>query len=425
MTSLWWRAVAMASFARARRLEKRLRTRADVEAWQTARLARYLAKIAPRVEAYRTLGARRLGELPIMDKAALMDGFHRYNLAGITAEEARAALAAGKRIGKLSVGASTGTSGNRGYYLVSDSERFTWLGVMLAKALPDVTRRRHRVAIVLPANSSLYDAANESGRMALKFFDLKAGVDAVLPDVAAFGPTVIVAPPKVLVELARSDLPLAPERLYSAAEVLDPLDRATVEARFGLTLGQIYMATEGLFAVSCAHGNLHLCEDYVAFEWERPEGSDLVTPLVTDFTRSTQVMARYRMNDLLRLDDASCACGSPLQRVAEVVGRMDDAFSLRRRNGSGDMLVTPDVIRNAVVGADAAITDFRVVQLGPETVVVRLPAGADNWLEDACDALRRLFADVGVEATVEGEIGPLPPSTERKLRRVFRLLPTG
>ena len=42
--------------------------------------------------------------------------------------------------------------------------------------------------------------------------------------------------------------------------------------------------------VESAHGNLHLCEDYVAFEWERPEGSDLVAPLVTDFTRTTQVM---------------------------------------------------------------------------------------------------------------------------------------
>jgi len=425
MTSLWWRAVAMASFARARGLEKRLRTRADVEAWQAARSARYLAKIAPRVEAYRGIKARRLGELPIMDKTALMGDFHRYNRTGITADQARAALQAGTRIGRLSVGASTGTSGNRGYYLVSDRERFTWLGVMLAKALTDVARRRHRVAIVLPANSSLYDAANESARLVLKFFDLKAGIDAVLPAIAAFGPSVIVAPPKVLVELARADLPFAPERLYSAAEVLDPLDRALIEARFGLTLGQIYMATEGLFAVSCAHGSLHLCEDYVAFEWERPEGSDLFAPLVTDFTRTTQVMARYRMNDLLRLDDAPCACGSPLQRVAEVVGRMDDAFSLRRRSGPGDMLVTPDVIRNAVVGANAAITDFRVVQLGPETVVVRLPAGADNWLEDACGALRRLFADAGVTATVEGEIGPLPPPSERKLRRVFRLIPPG
>ena len=94
MTSLWWRAVAMASFARARRLEKRLRTRADVEAWQAARLARYLRKIAPRVEAYRGIRAMRLGELPIMDKAALMDGFHRYNRGGVPADQARAALTA-------------------------------------------------------------------------------------------------------------------------------------------------------------------------------------------------------------------------------------------------------------------------------------------------------------------------------------------
>src|SRR5690606_37800198 len=146
--------------------------------------------------------------------------------------------------------------------------------------------------------------------------------------------------PKVLVELAKADLPLAPLKLFSAAEVLDPLDRAVIEARFGLVLGQIYMATEGLFAVSCDKGGLHLCEDYVAFEWERPEpDSELVAPVVTDFTRTTQVMARYRMNDLLRLDPRSCACGSPLQLVAEIAGRMDDVFHLPRKDGVGTMMV--------------------------------------------------------------------------------------
>lgn len=419
MSDAWGRVIAAWSFMRARGLAKRLKTRADVEAWRNARMARFLARVVPKVAAYRDVRASVLADLPVMDKAALMGAFERYNRAGVTADEARAAFAGSGRIGKLSVGASTGTSGNRGFYLISDRERFTWLGVMLAKALPDVARTRHRVAIVLPANSRLYDAANESGRLALKFFDLRQGIDAVLPEVARFGPTVIVAPPKVLVELAKANLPLAPRKLFSAAEVLDPLDRGVIEAQFGLTLGQIYMATEGLFAVSCDHGGLHLCEDYVAFEWERADG-DLVAPVVTDFTRTTQVMARYRMNDLLRLEHRSCACGSPLQLVAEVAGRMDDVFLLPRKDGAGTMMVTPDVLRNAVVGADAGVTDFRIVQTERGRVEVKLPLEMAGSLPAVTAGLQALFVRLGVVAEVAGEAKVLAPPSDRKLRRVMR-----
>ena len=62
--------------------------------------------------------------------------------------------------------------------------------------------------------------------------------------------------------------------------MLDPLDRAVIETRFGVRLREIYMATEGLLGVACEHGTLHLCEDTMKFEWEDPmPGSGLLSPL--------------------------------------------------------------------------------------------------------------------------------------------------
>ncbi|TIU20141.1 MAG: CoF synthetase, partial [Mesorhizobium sp.] len=116
------------------------------------------------------------------------------------------------------------------------------------------------------------------------------------------------------------------------AETLDPVDRPVIEGFFRLPLDQIYMATEGLFAVTCRQGGLHLAEDSVFFEFE-PAGEGLVTPLVTAFRRQTQIMARYRMNDLLRLSDQPCRCGSPLRCVDEIVGRIDDVFRLASPSG--------------------------------------------------------------------------------------------
>lgn len=410
---------AISAFWRTRRLARRLKTRADVARWQALRLRRFLARTIIRVPLYRDLDATRLEDLPIIDKAFVLANFDELNARRVTYKAVRAALDAKQdRVDGLIVGQSTGTSGNRGVFVISEAERFTWLGVMLAKALPDILFAHHKVALALPGFNPLYASANETGRLALRFFDLTQGVDAWREALIAFAPDTLVAPPKVLRVLAETtNLRLA--NVFSGAEVLDPLDREIIEARFTSPVREIYMATEGLFGVGCRHGVLHLAEDAVAFEFGPAEGG-LVSPLVTDFTRSTQIMARYRMNDLLRLSDEPCACGSPLQRVAQVVGRQDDVFLL---TGAGGwlVLVTPDVMRNAVVDADRRINDFRIVQTGPNRIELALAADLPN--DAARNAAAALKAAVEKIVARDVEIGlgtGVSVPYDRKLRRVRR-----
>lgn len=409
------------AFLRTRWLMRRLRTRSVIAAWRNRRLAHFLRHVAPRADAFKDVSSRALTDFPVMDKTALMGAFHRYNRFGITSDEAWRALESRARIHGCSVGASTGTSGNRGLYLVSDAERYAWLGVMLAKALPDVLSVRHRVAVLLPRNSRLYDAANESGRLALRFFDLRDGVESHIAALGAFAPTAIVASPKALRILAEADTAIAPARVFSGAEVLDPMDRSAIEARFGVTVREIYMATEGLFAVACEHGVLHAAEDFIAFEWAPgADGSDLVTPLITDFTRRTQMMVRYRMNDLVRLGDGPCACGSALQPVHEVVGRIDDVFEFAAP-GARRVLVTPDILRNVILESDRTIDDFRLMQTGPMSVEMILPPGPQLRLDAARAALQALLLRLGVAAEIHARSGAMPAQGTRKLRRVERV----
>lgn len=415
MSAALW--LTLSAFWRTRMRGRRLRTRDSLMRWQARRLDSFLRSAAQGAEAFSTLSGRPLKDYPVMDKAALMGAFHRYNVAGISGDDAWAAFESTGRLGKYAVGASTGTSGNRGLYLVSDTERYLWLGTLLAKALPDMLTARYRVAVLLPRGSRLYDAANESGRLALKFYDLAESLERQLPAVADFKPNVIVAPPHALIALARADLCVSPVHVFSGAEVLDPTDRREVEARFGVTVREIYMATEGLFGVACPHGTLHLCEDCVAFEWE-PAGN-LASPLITDFTRRTQIMIRYRMNDLLRLAEAPCPCGSPLQAVSEVAGRADDALRLTGAAGQ-PVLVTPDIIRNTVVGASRLITDFRVRQEAPARVTLTLAPEAEHHLPAAGQALSALFGRLGANPEIRLQAAPLAPPQGGKLRRVIR-----
>jgi putative adenylate-forming enzyme len=245
-----------------------------------------------------------------------------------------------------------------------------------------------------------------------RFFDLHDGVAQVMADICAWRPDTVIAPPKVLRALAESRAPLRLRRVFSGAEVLDPLDRSVVEAQFGVPVREIYMATEGLLGVACRHGTLHLCEDAVAFEWEDVAGSELKAPVISDFVRTTQAMYRYRMNDLLRLG-GPCRCGSPLQAVSEIAGRMDDVLTI-----GGSHTVTPDVLRNAIVDSDRRICDFRLRQVGSD--VLSLSVVPHDAGPVARDAVLAVLGHQGITAWVEIDEAPLSVSA-RKLRRIERV----
>nr|WP_288248975.1 hypothetical protein [uncultured Sphingomonas sp.] len=390
-------------------------TREAVEAHRARGLRRLGRHLHRHIPYYRHVDPARPDSWPVIDKAELLANFAAMNRAGIPLDAVRDVLAAGEsRIAGHAIGHSTGTSGNRGYFVVSDAERYVWLGTLLAKALPDALWRRHRVALALPGFSRLYGAAGGGSRVMLGLFDLGEGLDCWAGRFATFAPDTIVAPPKVLRELALRGLIARGTTAFSAAEVLDPVDVPVIEAATGRPLRQIYMATEGLLGVSCAHGTLHLAEDVVAFEWEAA-GGGLVQPIVTDMTRRAQAMVRYRMNDLLRLDPRACACGSALQAVAAVEGRCDDLFVLP--GAAGSVTVTPDVLRNAVIDADRRIDDFRIVQTGAAAIAVAIPPGADAAAVEA--GLTRALVRIGARAAITVTHG-IPPTDATKLRRVRR-----
>jgi putative adenylate-forming enzyme len=404
---------AAAAFVRTRALQSLLRSRSAIDRHQERGCARLASAARATIPFYRDKGPA-FEDFPIIDKAVQQARFHEFNRPRITLEEAIEALAAGgDRVRGCFVGQSTGTSGNRGRFVISPAERYAWLGTIVAKAVPDALIRRRRVALALPGFSSLYKSASSGSRIRLAFFDLGLGIEAWRQDLVDFAPEVLVAPPKVLRRLAE-DGALGGVEPFSGAEVLDPIDREIIEQASGRRVREIYMATEGLFGVACRHGTLHLAEDVVRFEWEKVAGSDLVIPIVTDMVRRVQPMIRYRMNDLLELSRSSCPCGSPYQAVARIHGRMDDVFEF------GAVMVTPDVLRNAVVDADARIRDYRIIQKADGGVTIELD---EDLPEEAHVKVRgavgRALARLGAAPAVLTLPG-ITPRFDRKLRRVER-----
>ncbi|PYE56557.1 F390 synthetase-related protein [Deinococcus yavapaiensis] len=397
-------------------LGPRFRTREALLAWQDRRVRRHLRWLRATSSFYGDLYANlddaEWRHFPTIDKTAMMRDFDRLNTAGVTLKDALRVAERAERerdfrpaLGEITVGLSSGTSGARGVFLVSRAERVRWAGVILRRLLPGPLWRRQRVAFFLRANSNLYDSV-ASRRLRFEFFDLAAPLETHFPRLHALHPTVIVAPPSVLRLLAETGPNVSPTRVVSVAEVLEPQDRAVVAARFG-SVFEVYQATEGFLGVSCRLGTLHLNEDLVAFDFENV-GEERVSPIVTDFSRRTQPIVRYRLNDVLVPKRDGCACGSPLLAIERIEGRADDVLEL------GGRRVFPDFVRKALMSVPS-VREYRARQVGPNDLEVELLPNEPLAREGAEAALRALAPTVRV-TFVPYAFRP----GARKLRRVER-----
>lgn len=331
---------------------------------------------------YRSLYARWDGRdwrtLPTIDKAAMMANFDGFTTRGLRKDAVMPrALAAerGEAVSSadgLTIGLSSGTSGHRGLFVLDERERMMWAGAILARMLPGVPRWGVRAAFFLRADNRLYQSVR-SRWIRLRYWDVMTPLDEVVPQLREFQPDVVIGPPSLLGRLASvsGELRIQPRQVVSVAEVLDPGDAQAIEAAFGTPVGQVYQATEGLLAVTCPRGSLHLQEDLAAVQLEPLDDEGRMMPIVTDLWRRVQPILRYRLNDVLTLESTPCPCGSAFRVLQRIEGRADDLCALAAIGG-GQRTVAPDVIRRMILLADDRIEDYRVVQDRPGSLQVHL-----------------------------------------------------
>ncbi|MEO2219467.1 F390 synthetase-related protein [Chromobacterium vaccinii] len=407
--------------------------RAALERHQARQMGRFLAGLRRRSPYFARLGALPFAQWPRMDKSAMLEHFDDMNAAGLkladvmdTALRAERSRDFSATLNGHTVGLSSGTSGQRGAFVVSKDEQAQWAGIMLAKALPDGLLAGEKVALFLRANSNLYGAVR-SRWLTFRFFDLFQPLDGHLPPLDAYAPTILLAPAQVLRALALAQLDgrlrLSPKRAYSIAEVLEPQDRAVIEQAFGC-VHEIYQATEGFLASSCEYGTLHLNEEYIHVEpeWLDEERRRFV-PVITDFSRRTQPIVRYRLNDVLQARAEPCPCGRAAMALDAVEGRCDDMLLLPGRDG-GELTVFADVMGRALATALPLEADYRLRQTGPAELALdaEVPAAA---LPAIRHRLERTLAGLGVDAeSLRWRLSDQVPAMDatRKRRRIVREL---
>lgn len=384
-----------AAFVRAKRLD-RIRERAPIEELQRRWLAELLRDVGRNSAFYRAYAGRPLTHWPTVDKRIWIQQFDEINTVHAKldvvldiANQAEATRDFAPTWNGFTVGLSTGTSGSRGLFMASRAERAEWAGTLLAKMLDGSIFKRERVTLVLRAGSNLYDSVGAL-RLKFTFIDQAWAWNRIVEALQACAPTVLAAPARVLRLLADQRVCLRPRRIISVAEVLDELDRHKIEAWFGIRVEQIYQATEGLLGTTCEHGLIHLNEPYILIEpeWQDTAQTRMI-PLITDLRRRSQPVIRYRLNDVLRVHGAPCACGRASMALDGVDGRRDDVLWLKGTDRS--IPIFPDVLARTIVREVADLSDFEVQELAPgnwrfSLAPMPVSAGRERLLQ-ACAAM--------------------------------------
>jgi putative adenylate-forming enzyme len=279
----------------------------------------------------------------------------------------------------------------------------------------------------LRSNSNLYEQIG-SRLLEFRYFDLMLPLEDANDALNTFQPHIIVGPPSLLGFLAREQecghLRSRPERLISVAEVLEVHEKQYIETTFNAPVHQIYQCTEGLIAVSCAKGSLHIQEDAVYLQLEALPDSKgrKFMPIITDLWRRTQPIIRYRLNDVLQMDYRPCSCGSSFRVIHAIEGRCDDVCYFETPDG-GIRHFFPDTIRRMILLSSPEIVDYQAIQERSGQLSIHLAVSSHASFAEVAQSVlasvQRTVATYGChQAVVRIEEGLQPPKPGVKLRRV-------
>ena len=367
---------------------------------QAKRWKKYLKVLSKSPFYSKYLGkSTKLEDFPIFNKRAFMENFDAINTCRIALEEAMdVAINAEKSrdfspmINGITVGLSSGTSGNRGIFLASENERAQWVAAVLDRIIGFKFKKRN-VAFFLRANSNLYNSV-ASKLLRFEFFDLLIPTEKHIDSLNQLQPHILVAQPSCLIELAKhmesSQLEIFPEKIISVAEVLYPEDKKYLEKVFKQTIHQVYQCTEGLLASTCEEGNLHFHEDYLIIEKKYlDEEQTRFHPVITDLMRSTQPVLRYELNDIIH-ELKNCPCGSKTTAIAQIEGRSDDKLSFINNEGV-EIKIYPDFFRRAIILADSEIQHYMLIQKS-KTRLDLFIEGSETLFEKAKNEIQTVLA---------------------------------
>jgi putative adenylate-forming enzyme len=365
-------------------------SRKDIENYQLKK-ARKVAKYAVKnSKYYRNLYRGRdlndVWSLPTTNKKVMMENLTDFNTAGLTKKEildfcleVEKSRDFSRRLKGISIGMSSGTSGNKGVEITTPREE-RYLKAALFSRFNFPKKEKVNLAFILRVSSPAFNL-NLFGHK-LTYVSQLNSIGNIVQQLEKIGPNVVSAPPSMLEilakELTERRLRIRPQMLISYAEILYPETKKYLKDIFGCPISEIYKCTEGAIAISCKNGNLHINEDLVAVQLLNFDGTPTKPGepshkmIVTDLHKTSQPIIRYELNDIITVSQKPCGCGSHFRVIEKIEGRSDDLFWGKRKGTEENQFIFPDYIRRAIITASDKVEDYQAIQKNFDEVLVRI-----------------------------------------------------
>ncbi len=412
-------------------MQPSFKNRAHLLKWQQKKMRSFFRRTLTKSTYYKPYfqnGTFELSQIPIIQKEGFMEYFNNINTVSILKEDAmNLAIKAEEsrdfksEIDGITVGLSTGTSGKRGLFLVSETERAQWVAIVMDRILKPKFFKKQKIAFFLRANSNLYTSV-QSNLFEFHYFDIFRPVNELITEVNQYQPDILAAQPSILKEIAKaqqhSNIQLSLTQIISFAEVLHDNDGQYIEKNLGKPIQQIYQCTEGLLGVSCNQGVMHLNEDVIHVEQEWINDTKFY-PIITDFNRKSQPVIRYKMNDILQIKTTPCGCGSHFMAIEKILGRDDDVLVFE------GITIYPDVISRKIALATDNYFKYEIIQTSEEQIRIYLDC-VESDFEISSMKIEHILRDIllsnGIKQNVEMitilQTLKLNGKKQRKIRRL-------
>lgn len=378
-----------------------------------------------------------LASIPLMDKEKMMDNFDELNTTGLKKaglleflDRLEPGDPPGLYAGRYSVGLSSGTSGNKGLTVLSQTERELYSCLLWARNGIPRSVKSHRVLFAIRTNNPAYMEIRSFG-VKLVYVDYTRPPADLVKLINEKKLNILAGPPSLLALLAvhRNLLKHRIEAVISYAEVLETELKASLEKSFGAPVAQIYQGAEGFIGSTCQKGSLHLNEDTVLVE-EHDAGDTLggaKKVVLTDLYRTTQPIIRYSLNDVLEIDPRGCTCGSCFRVIKNIHGRADDIFHLAGPDGQIRYLF-PDYVQRSIIRASDEILEYQAIQHARDSIEIRLTLRPGVDLPDKPDIQNAICQNLQSWAgKVGGSLGridfnTLPPERNQQSNKLIRVV---
>ena len=386
----------------------------DIKKYQekkTKEIARYAVEHSKYFkEYYNKYDINKVSSLPIVNKKIMMDNLTDYNTLGLNKDDLiHFALNVEKtrdfsmRFNGINIGMSSGTSGNKGIVITTKKEE-NYIKAMYASRLVLPIGEKLNCAFILRVSTPAFNY-HQSGNK-LTYVNQLQPLEKIIEQLEKLNPNVVSAPPSMLkilaTELLKGRLKINPKLLYSYAEVLYPEIKEYLEKNFKCKVHEIYQGSEGSYAITCRHGNLHINEDMVFFELlddrglSTNDGEPCHKLLVTDLHKKSQPIIRYELNDIITISKEKCSCGSNFRVIKQIQGRADDMFWGLRTDTKKPQFIFQDCISRTIISTSEDIEEYQATQVSYTDIILRIQlkkgSNKEKIKEQLTQKLKKVFS---------------------------------